>query len=115
MTTNALTTRSTEERPMQASIFTFATDLHDEGPENVLDNVQQRAGLQGVTLACAYHHARDIFPHNPVRKVRFLEGGTVFFRPDPDRYAGLRIKPQVSRLAQEVDVLAELLRQAERR
>jgi hypothetical protein len=71
--------------------------------------------LQGVTLACAYHHARDIFPHNPVRKVRFLEGGTVFFRPDPRRYAGLRITPQVSRLATEVDVLGDLLARAERR
>ncbi len=93
---------------MRGSIFLFATDLHDEGPETVLDNVQGRAGLQGVTLACAYHHARDIFPHNPVRKVRFLEGGTVFFRPDPRRYDGLRITPQISRLATEIDVLADL-------
>jgi hypothetical protein len=100
---------------MQASIFMFATDLHDEGFDTVLDNVQQRAGLHGVSLACAYHHARDIFPHNPVRKVYFLEGGTVFFQPDPARYAGLRITPQVSRLAQEVDILAELVARAERR
>jgi hypothetical protein len=100
---------------MRGAIFLFATDLHDEGPEIVLDNVQGRAGLDGVTLACAYHHARDLFPHNPVRKVRFLEGGTVFFRPDPRRYAGLRITPQISRLAAEVDVLGDLLTRAERR
>ncbi|MGN6564883.1 MAG: hypothetical protein ACTHMU_19665 [Thermomicrobiales bacterium] len=100
---------------MQGAIFMFATDLHDEGFDAVLDNVQQRAGLHGVSLACAYHHARDIFPHNPVRRVRFLEGGTVFFQPDPARYAGLRIAPQVSRLAQEVDILAELVARAERR
>ncbi|MDI3340064.1 MAG: hypothetical protein QJR03_05985 [Sphaerobacter sp.] len=100
---------------MQTSIFAFATDLHDEGLDVVLDHVQRRAGLDGVTLACAYHHARDVFPHNPVRKVRFLEGGTVFFRPDAARYADLKITPQVSRLAQEVDMLAELLRAAERR
>ena len=56
---------------MNASTFLFATDLHDEGFPQVLDNVQGRGGMQGVTLACAYHHARDIFPHNPVRKVRF--------------------------------------------
>lgn len=100
---------------MRGAIFLFATDLHDEGPETVLDNVQGRAGLDGVTLACAYHHARDIFPHNPVRKVRFLEGGAVFFRPDQNRYAGLRITPQISRLATEVDVLGDLLTRAERR
>lgn len=100
---------------MQGSLFLFATDLHDEGPEVVLDNIQGRAGLHGATLACAYHHARDVFPHNPVRKVRFLEGGTVFFRPDPARYAGLRIQPQISRLATEVDILADLISRAERR
>lgn len=100
---------------MRGSIFLFATDLRDEGVETVLDNVQGRAGLQGVTMACAYHHARDIFPHNPVRKVRFLEGGAVFFRPEARRYAGLRIQPQVSRLAEENDVLAELVDRAGRR
>ena len=100
---------------MRGAIFLFATDLRDEGPEAVLDNVQGRAGLDGVTLACAYHHARDLFPHNPVRKVRFLEGGTVFFQPDPRRYAGLRIAPQISRLAAEADPLADLLARAGRR
>lgn len=100
---------------MKGSAFLFATDLHDEGLEVVLDNLQSRAGLEGVSLACAYHHARDVFPHNPVRKVRYLEGGTVFFRPDPERYQGLRIRPQVSELAQRVDVLAELVEAAHRR
>jgi hypothetical protein len=100
---------------MKGSAFLFATDLHDEGIEAVLDNLQGRAGLEGVSLACAYHHARDVFPHNPVRKVRYLEGGTVFFRPDPARYRGLRIQPQVSQLAQQVDMLALLVEAAQRR
>lgn len=100
---------------MRGSFFLFATDLHDEGIEAVLDNIQGRAGLHGATLACAYHHARDIFPHNPVRKVRFLDGGTVFFRPEPRRYAGLRITPRLSRLATEVDILARLAEAAGRR
>jgi hypothetical protein len=74
----------------------------------VLDNVAGRAGLGGLTMAAAYHHGRDIFPHNPARKVRFLEGGTVFFQPDPDRYRSSLLKPQVSVLARESDVLADL-------
>lgn len=100
---------------MRAATFLFATDLHDEGIETVLDNVQHRGGMQGLTLACSYHHARDVFPHNPVRKIRFLEGGAVFFRPDPDRYRDLRIQPHVSQLAQETDMLAVLMEHAERR
>jgi hypothetical protein len=83
--------------------------------ETVLDNVAGRAGLGGVTLAAAYHHGRDIFPHNPVRKVHFLEGGTVFFQPDLARFRGLKLRPNVSRLAMDSDVLADLCRHASAR
>jgi len=96
-------------------MFIFATDAADEGVEVVLDNIQHRAGLDGVTVAAAYHHGRDIFPHNPVRKVYYLEGGAVFFRPNTELYAGTLLRPHVSRLAQERDILGELLRDAEKR
>jgi hypothetical protein len=87
----------------------------DEGMAAVLDNVTGRAGLGGVTLAAAYHHGRDIFPHNPARKVHFLEGGSVFFQPNPNRYRGLTLQPRVSRLARESDVLADLRQEASAR
>ena len=74
----------------------------------VLDNITDRGGIGGVTLAASYHHGRDIFPHNPVRKVRFLEGGTVFFRPDRRRYRDLVLQPIVSKLAEQSDVLEDL-------
>jgi hypothetical protein len=96
-------------------VFAFASDLVDEGMAAVLDNVAGRAGVGGVTMAAAYHHGRDIFPHNPARKVHFLEGGTVFFQPDPNRYRGLMLQPHVSRLARESDVLADLCREASAR
>ena len=35
---------------METSIFAFPTDLLGEGVEPVLDNVQGRAGLGGVTF-----------------------------------------------------------------
>jgi hypothetical protein len=81
----------------------------DEGMAAALDNIAGRGGLGGVTMAAAYHHGRDIFPHNPVRKVQFLEGGTVFFQPDAARYSGGVLQPIVSDLVHERgDVLAEL-------
>ncbi len=61
-----------------------------------------------MTMAVAYHDARDIFPHNPVRKVRYLEGGAVFFQPDVARYEGMRLRPRVSELARSGDPLGEL-------
>lgn len=97
---------------METSLLAFATDFRDEGIETVLDNVQNRAGVDGLTLAVAYHDARDIFPHNPVHKVRYLEGGAVFFRPDGARYEGLRLKPRVSELARSHDPLGDLCESA---
>jgi hypothetical protein len=94
-------------------MFAFATDLADEGIGFVLDNVQHRAGVDELTLAVAYHDARDIFPHSPSRKVRYLEGGAVFFRPDDSRYGGLR--PRVSGLAGRGDPLGELREAADER
>jgi hypothetical protein len=81
----------------------------------VLDNIAGRGGLGGVTMAAAYHHGRDVFPHNPVRKVHFLEGGAVFFQPDASRYRDGGLQPAVSKLAQESDVLADLCTEAARR
>jgi hypothetical protein len=90
---------------MDSSIFCFATDLADEGIEDVLDNVQHRGGLDGVTVAAAYHEGRDVFPHNPVRRVRFLESGAVFFPPGPALRAA-RLQPPVSEAAR---VLPEIV------
>src|SRR5438876_8735811 len=95
---------------METSIFCFATDLADEGIETVLDNVQHRGGLGGVTFAAAYHEGRDLFPHNPVHKVRFLESGAVFFEPHAVRRT--RLQPPVSDVAA---VTPKLLAAAERR
>jgi len=91
---------------METSMLAFATDLRDEGTGRVLDNVQNRAGVDGLTMAVAYHDARDLFPHNPICKVRYLEGGTVFFPPDVARYE--RLQPRVSALARSGDPLGEL-------
>jgi hydrogenase/urease accessory protein HupE len=95
---------------MDTSIYCFATDLADEGVETVLDNVQHRGGLGGVTFAAAYHEARDVFPHNPVHKVRFLESGAVFFEPKALR--ATRLQPPVSEIAR---IAPELLAAADRR
>jgi hypothetical protein len=97
---------------VQTSIFAFATDIRDEGVGEVLDNVQHRARLGGITVAAAYHEGRDIFPHNPAGKVRFLESGAIFLRPDPARWRGIRLRPPVSEAA---DVLPELIAVATRR
>ena len=80
----------------------------------VLDRLQA-AGLDGVSMAAAYHHSRDVFPHNPRHKVVYLEGGTTYFHPDLARYAGTRLKPKAAGMAAEDDPLATLVAAANRR
>lgn len=100
---------------LETSAFAFASDLADEGIETVLGNVQDRAGLTGITPAFVYHAARDVFPHNPRRKVHLLDRDMSFFPPDPGLYEGLRIQPRVNPLARERDVLGETCAAAARR
>ena len=99
---------------MQASAFIFGTDWLDEGGEAVLDNLQQRGGLNGVAFSANYHDARDVFAHNPRRHVFRNEGDVAWFPVEPARYpSGL-----VARQAQDAggaDVLADVCRQAQAR
>lgn len=99
---------------LRAAAILFATDLLDEGFDSVVETVLERGGVDGLTMACTYHHSRDVFPHNPVRKVRYFEGGA-FFHPDPTRYAGLRLQPHVAAVAREQDPLRTLVVTAGRR
>jgi hypothetical protein len=100
---------------METSMLAFATDLCDEGLDTVLGNIQERAGVAGLTMAAAYHDARDLFPHNPVHKVRYLEGGAVFFQPDEPLYEGLQLQPRVAKLARTIDPLDDLCAAASER
>jgi len=100
---------------MRTSLLAFATDLLDEGLESVAENVQHRAGADGVTLAAAYHDARDVFPHNPRRVVYFQEPGAVFFRPSRALFGSLELQPSVSTLIGDRDLVADLVTVARRR
>ena len=100
---------------METSAFCFASDLADEGIERVLENLQERGGLGGATVAAAYHAARDVFPHAERRRLRFQRGGEVFFAPEPGRWRGLAIQPRVSGLVAEGDPLRGLVAACARR
>jgi hypothetical protein len=94
---------------MKSALMVFATDLVDEGFEVVVERARERGGFDGIELAAIYHHARDVHPHNPVHRVRFLDGGALFFRPDPQAFAGQRIQPHFSGLLDHVDPMRRLL------
>ncbi|MEY9965676.1 hypothetical protein ABIA33_003722 [Streptacidiphilus sp. MAP12-16] len=100
---------------MESSVLAFATDLLDEGADHFFGNLTDRAGVGGLTLASVYHEARDVFPHNPHRVVRYLEPGAAYFRPDPARWAGRRLRPTPSTAIGDRDPFAEASTEAQRR
>lgn len=99
---------------MRSSAFVFGTDLLGEGFETVLGNLQDRAGLDAVSLSATYHDARDVFPHNPSYRVYRHQGDVAWFRPDPVVYSS-GLQPRVSSDVGETDVLAQLCEHAGRR
>lgn len=99
---------------MKSSVFVFGTDLLHEGLEAVLGGLQDRAGVDDVALSVNYHHARDVFPHNPRYRIYRHEGDIAWFRPNETAYKS-GLVPQVSSDMADGDMLAELCEHAHRR
>jgi hypothetical protein len=80
-----------------ASLYPW--DLHDEGIEHILDNLQQMSEVNSVFLVALMHYERrpltsGSFPHNPVRKFWQAEDSKIYWHPDLKWYK--RIKPELS-------------------
>ena len=94
----------------EVSWFCFLDDLSDDGVAATLTHIAERSGVGDVTVAAAYHSARDVFPHRRHGRVKFLAPGVVYFRPDARRYG--RVRPLADRSAREQDPLTLVCREA---
>lgn len=72
-----------------SSLFAFVEDLRGEGAAEVLDRVAGY-GCTGLTIAAAYHRARDVTPHGRPR-VTLRHDGTHF--PHPPGQFGTLVPP----------------------
>ena len=86
-------------RPFEVTASLYAWELHDEGVEKVLDNLQSMAQVNSVYLISIMHYEKrpftsPTFPHNPVRKTWQAEDSRCYWHPDTSLYG--RIKPQLS-------------------
>ncbi len=99
---------------MQATMWTYPWDVQDLGFETVAAELRDRAGLTGVSLAASYHAGRFLQPRSPVRTTYFPEDGTVYFRPDPKRWDGSRLKPRMAAIVERGDVLRQFVEARER-
>src|ERR1035437_10021118 len=85
--------------PFEVSASLYAWDMHDEGIERILDNLQLMASVNSVYLIALMHYERRPltsaeFPHNPMRRMFQAEDSRVYWRPEMNRYG--RIKPLLS-------------------
>lgn len=86
---------SSQEFEVTASLYPW--DVHDEGIENILDNLIELAGVNSVYLISVMHQEHRpffgpkergpwLFPHNPLRKEWYAEDSRAFFHPEYDLY-----------------------------
>ncbi len=79
----------------------YPWDVHDEGIETILDNLQNEAGCNAAYMISLMHHEKrplhdNYYHHNPVRKRYVAEDSRAYWLPDPAAYVDSRIKPLTS-------------------
>ena len=107
-------------RPFEVVASLYAWELHDEGVEHVLDNLQSMAQVNSVYLISIMHYEKrpltsPTFPHNPVRKTWQAEDSRCYWHPEMSLYG--RIKPQPSNFSwlSDTDWLDHLTKAARKR
>jgi hypothetical protein len=93
---------------MLKTIFTYPWDLSDEGVDRALDVIQNDAGLNGVSLAVAYHVATYFLPHNPRRKIYYGEDGMILFVPTGPGWGKTTLRPRVSEVVKDKEWLPKI-------
>jgi len=76
----------------------YPWDIHDEGIENILDNLQKYAGNNAAYMVTLMHHEKrplhaNYYPHNPIRKRYLAEDSRAYFTIHPEMYKNSRIRP----------------------
>ena len=89
------------------SLFCYAWDVLDEGVAAFARLVKE-TGLTHISLASSYHEGKVLTPHNPKRRVYFVEEGAIYFPPSPQHFGRSSMKPKVSRLTAGRDIWREI-------
>ena len=89
-------------------MYAYPWSAVDEGVRPMLSAISERAGCDAVSVAFHYHSGKLLQPHLPRPRTQFADTNGVHFRPTIDRYRDTGIKPNVSALARERDVMREI-------
>lgn len=86
----------------RSSLFVFPSDLVEEGVDEVLARVRER-GVEAVTVAVAYHQARDLMPRARTARVVHRRDG-VFLPLPPELWDDVRLRPPGQPAAEQAAV-----------
>ena len=109
-----------DSRPFEVSASLYAWDLHDEGVEQILDNLQGMAAVNSVYLIGVMHPERrplggGMFPHNPVRTTWTAEDARCYWHPDWKSYGRIKPRPSDHDWLSQTDWVRTLVTAARRR
>jgi hypothetical protein len=100
---------------MLNAIWAYPWDVLDLGIERCVMDIAGRAGLDGISLACADSAGRFFQARSPLRKIYCPENGVIYFRPHSDRFGRLAMRPKMAEIVNERgDVLNALLHAGQR-
>lgn len=92
---------------MYSTIWAYLWDLVDDGIDEAVHRIRD-AGLNGISVATAYHTFQQLRPHRPGSKLLTSECASLYFEPDESLYSNTAIQPRVADLALNGNPLADL-------
>ena len=92
---------------MQTGLFLYPWNFAEEGCQQLVEYASG-LGIGRLYVASSYHAGFFLHPHSQAGKVRLLEDGVVYFRPDDDAWSASRIRPIVSQLCESSNLFGEI-------
>lgn len=83
---------------LHTTLWTYPWDLADGDSRAIAKRLRNDIGLDGISLASAYHTFEMLRPHSPKRVLLQIPQAAVYFQPDAGLYAHTPIQPHVSPL-----------------
>lgn len=97
--------------PAHITMWCYLWDFVDDGIAPTLKDMKQNLGLTALSVATHYHTVEHLRPHTLGASIYRAES-QLYFTPDESRWNGVKMRHQVSPLAQDGNPLKALTNQA---
>ena len=93
---------------MYHSMWAYLWDLNDDGIADSVRYLKNEVGLDGVSVALAYHTYQQLRPHRAGRKLLTCDTAALYYRPDEKLYVDTAIEPEIAPLVQQGNPAAQV-------